>query len=68
MEISVLLSGVNNKLNLVGNPYPSPISISAFFAANTNIENIWRKQASANLNASKAVMQHTVLWDLSVQI
>ena len=57
-DFSIALSGVNNKLNLVGNPYPSPISISAFFAANTNIEGtlyFWRKQASANpLNASKS--------------
>ncbi len=41
----------SNGLNLVGNPYPSPISISAFFAANSSIETtlyFWRKQANAN--------------------
>lgn len=57
-DFSIALSGVNNKLNLVGNPYPSPISISAFFAANTNLEEtlyFWRKQASTDpLNASKS--------------
>jgi hypothetical protein len=42
---------VSNGLNLVGNPYPSPISISAFFAANPSLENtlyFWRKPASAD--------------------
>jgi hypothetical protein len=50
--VSIPLSGANNKFNLVGNPYPSPISIAAFLAANTNITGtlyFWRKQASANL-------------------
>jgi hypothetical protein len=52
------LSGSNNRLNLVGNPYPSPISIAAFFTANMNVEQtlyFWRKQASINpLNVSKS--------------
>ncbi|WP_432671747.1 fibronectin type III domain-containing protein [Flavobacterium sp. SM2513] len=48
--VSIALSGANNKLNLVGNPYASPISIAAFFAANTNLDQtlyFWRKKASA---------------------
>ena len=47
---TVALSGANTRFNLVGNPYPSPISISALFAANTNITGtlyFWRKKASA---------------------
>lgn len=53
--ISIPLFGVvpavSNGLNLVGNPYPSPILISTFFATNPSIEPtlyFWRKQASAN--------------------
>ena len=48
-EITIALSGANSKLNLVGNPYASPISIAAFFAANTNINEtlyFWRKKGS----------------------
>lgn len=44
--------GTPRKLNLVGNPYPSPISIAAFFAANTNIDQtlyFLRKKGTANL-------------------
>ncbi|MFP9100121.1 T9SS sorting signal type C domain-containing protein [Flavobacterium sp. RHBU_24] len=33
--ISVPLSTENNRYSAVGNPYPSPISIAAFYAANT---------------------------------
>lgn len=45
-SLNVPLSLANSKLNLVGNPYPSPISINAFFNANPNLEHIlyfWRK-------------------------
>ncbi|MDD3004454.1 GEVED domain-containing protein [Flavobacterium sp.] len=58
-NLEIPLSLANTKLNLVGNPYPSSISINAFFAANPGIiQNtlyFWRKQASANpANASKS--------------
>lgn len=46
-----IVPSVSNGLNLVGNPYPSPISIATFFDANPSIETtlyFWRKQASAN--------------------
>ncbi len=36
-DITVSLSTVNNGYNLVGNPYPSPISIAAFKLANPSI-------------------------------
>ena len=45
-DLSISLSLANTKFNLVGNPYASPISISAFFAANPDIEQtlyFWRK-------------------------
>ncbi|WP_432671675.1 lamin tail domain-containing protein [Flavobacterium sp. SM2513] len=45
-DLGLALSGANTKFNLVGNPYPSPISISAFFAGNPDIEQtlyFWRK-------------------------
>jgi hypothetical protein len=45
--ITIPISNATTGFNLVGNPYPSPISISAFFAANNNIENtlyFWRKR------------------------
>jgi hypothetical protein len=48
--VSIALSGESSRLNLVGNPYASPISIAAFFAANTNLDQtlyFWRKKASA---------------------
>ncbi|RZK24920.1 MAG: hypothetical protein EOO43_06865, partial [Flavobacterium sp.] len=51
-NVSIALSQANTKLNLVGNPYPSPISIAELMAANAaNIENtlyFWRKAGSAN--------------------
>lgn len=54
--ISVPLSNVNARLNLVGNPYPSPISIQSLFDENPTIEKtiyFWRKVGSANpLNTS----------------
>lgn len=43
--------GTSNGLNLVGNPYPSPLSISSFLAANTTILPtlyFWKKLASAD--------------------
>ncbi len=51
-NVSVALSTAgtapNDGFNLVGNPYPSPISIPAFFAANTGSINgyiwVWRKK------------------------
>jgi hypothetical protein len=46
-NISIPLSNANTKANLVGNPYPSPISVSAFFSANPTIEPtlyLWRKR------------------------
>ncbi|MDD3004014.1 lamin tail domain-containing protein [Flavobacterium sp.] len=49
--ITLPLSLANTKLNLVGNPYPSPISISSFFAANPNINEVlyfWRKRNDAS--------------------
>ena len=50
--ISVPLTTSNTGFNLIGNPYPSPISISSFFAAteNQNIEKtiyFWRKRNDA---------------------
>jgi hypothetical protein len=53
--VSIALSGANSKLNLVGNPYASPISIAAFFAANTTIDQtlyFWRKKGSELSGAS----------------
>ena len=49
-SVTVSLSNANTGLNLVGNPYPSPISINAFFATNTNIQQtlyFWRKRNGA---------------------
>lgn len=51
--VTVSLDATGNGYNLVGNPYPSPISISALRAANTDAINgalwIWRKKnGSAN--------------------
>jgi hypothetical protein len=45
--ITIPISNATTGFNLVGNPYPSPISISAFFAANTGIQQtlyFWRKR------------------------
>ncbi len=46
--ISYTLSPANNGYNLVGNPYPSAISINSFFAANQNAIDgtiwFWRKR------------------------
>ena len=47
--VSIPLSGASTGMNLVGNPYPSPISIASFLAANSNITStmyFWRKKAS----------------------
>ncbi len=51
-NVSVPLTTVNIGANLIGNPYPSPISITSFFAAteNQNIEKtiyFWRKTNDA---------------------
>ncbi|WP_432670335.1 beta strand repeat-containing protein [Flavobacterium sp. SM2513] len=49
-SITVPLSTVNGGLNLVGNPYPSPILISEFFISNPGIEQTiyyWRKRNGA---------------------
>ena len=48
--ISIPLSTANIGFNLVGNPYPSPISISAFFTENSGIQQtlyFWRKRNGA---------------------
>jgi hypothetical protein len=48
--ITVPLSTANVGMNLVGNPYPSPIIIPAFFGSNPNIEQTiyyWRKRNGA---------------------
>ncbi|WP_432671339.1 hypothetical protein [Flavobacterium sp. SM2513] len=48
--ISLPLSTTNSGMNLTGNPYPSPIIISAFFGSNPNIEQTiyyWRKRNGA---------------------
>lgn len=47
---TIALSNGNVGFNLVGNPYPSPISIEAFFAENTTIAQtlyFWRKRNGA---------------------
>jgi uncharacterized delta-60 repeat protein len=73
--VSIPLSGANARFNLVGNPYPSPILIADFLAANTNITAtmyFWRKQASANtdnLNSGFATLNNmgwTYPADLSI--
>lgn len=56
-DITIGLSLANTKFNLVGNPYASPISISAFFTANPNIEKtlyFWRKTNGANASSGYA--------------
>jgi hypothetical protein len=43
--------GAGKRFNLVGNPYPSPISISTFISQNSNITGtlyFWRKTNNAN--------------------
>lgn len=48
--ITIPLSTANIGFNLVGNPYPSPISIAAFFAGNSGIQQtlyFWRKRNGA---------------------
>jgi hypothetical protein len=49
--ISRALSTSNTGMNLVGNPYPSPISIDAFFDGNPGVEQTiyyWRKRNDAS--------------------
>ncbi len=46
-NISIEISTANTGLNLVGNPYPSPLFISSFFDGNPGIERtlyFWRKR------------------------
>ena len=48
--LTVPLSTANIGMNLVGNPYPSPIVISTLFAANPDVEHtiyFWRKRNGA---------------------
>jgi hypothetical protein len=48
--ITVDISTSNTGLNLVGNPYPSPLSISSFFDGNPDIQRtlyFWRKRNDA---------------------
>lgn len=66
-DLSVPLTGVvpavSNGFTLVGNPYPSPIAISAFFASNPQItQNLyfWRKKNSANSAASGYATYNTL--------
>ena len=63
--ITKSLSLATTQLNLVGNPYPSPISITAFFAANPNIEQqlyFWRKR---NDVAGSGYVTYTPLMGMS---
>ncbi|MGV3461452.1 MAG: T9SS sorting signal type C domain-containing protein [Flavobacterium sp.] len=47
-DISVTLSNTGNSYHLIGNPYPSPINLPAFFSENENVVRgtvyIWRKK------------------------
>lgn len=50
-DITVPLSITDQKYNLIGNPYPSPINIGTFFVDNPNLhQNIyfWRKRNGAS--------------------
>ena len=54
-DVSIPLSGANTGFNLVGNPYPSPISMAALFGDNAQINRtlyFWRKKNSANTAGS----------------
>ena len=57
--VSRFLSTVSSGYNLIGNPYPSPISIPAFLAGNTNAIDgtiwVWRKKNNANSTNSAYV-------------
>lgn len=58
--VTIPLSLANTKFNLVGNPYPSPISIADFFLANPNINHIlyfWRKTNGAEGSGYQAYSQ-----------
>lgn len=63
-NITVPLSTQGTGYNLVGNPYPSPISISAFRAANSNAIDgsmwIWRKKSMPNTPNSAYVTINSV--------
>lgn len=59
------LSLLGSKYNLVGNPYPSPISISTLMSVNTSqIEGtiyMWRKKGSAALPAGSGYVAYNAL-------
>lgn len=53
--IPVTLAMTGNRYNMLGNPYPSPISVTQFFAANPNLEGtmyIWRKRNGEDVSSS----------------
>lgn len=63
-NVSMPLSGDNAKFNLVGNPYASPISISAFLLQNAaNIENTlyFYRKAHSTANAASGYATYTAL-------
>jgi hypothetical protein len=53
-EVTIAASVQGNRYTAIGNPYPSPISVSDFFEANTNTLNagtaiyLWRKRNNAD--------------------
>lgn len=63
-NVSMPLSGANAKFNLVGNPYASPISISAFLLQNAaNIESTlyFYRKAHSTANAASGYATYTAL-------
>ncbi len=63
-NVSRFLSTVSSGYNLIGNPYPSPISIPAFLAGNTNAIDgtiwVWRKKNNANsINSAYVTINST---------
>ncbi|RZJ64580.1 MAG: hypothetical protein EOO45_18685, partial [Flavobacterium sp.] len=53
-DIAVPLTAGAQGFNAIGNPYPSPVSIQAFFAANQGLNGtiyFWRKTNGANASA-----------------
>jgi hypothetical protein len=59
-NINVALSTAGNGFNCVGNPYPSPINVASFYAANSNVIDgtiwIWRKKNNAATNTHYVTM------------
>lgn len=54
-SIQVNVSSATDGFNAIGNPYPSPVSIAAFFAANPNLDGVlyfWRKKNSAAVTSA----------------